>query len=156
MLHYDPKSSSIVGPSGSLQIARNDRASLKMAMLLEGECTEVGPVRAAANFNYSKARYFQIRHAFSIEGMDALICKKTGPKTNYRRTSTIIKLVIRARFLDPDTTAEVITSKLTQDCHKISIRSVKRIICDYGLQKKTSHSVPLPGSSHDPDTTYKE
>jgi hypothetical protein len=34
-------------------------------------------------------------------------------------------------------TAQVIAQKLQQTGHVISIRSVKRVIADYGLQKKT-------------------
>ena len=108
----------------------------------QGECTETGPTRAAKNFHYSKSRYYQIRDAFAQKGVEALINKKTGPKHNYRRTPKVTKLVIRARFLDPDASAEVIASKLRQDGYQIATRSVERIINEYGLQKKTSYSVP--------------
>jgi hypothetical protein len=74
-------------------------------MLLQGECTEIGPSQAAKNFRYSKSRYYQVREAFIQQGVEALINKKTGPKRNYRRTSEVTKLVIRARFLDPDASA---------------------------------------------------
>lgn len=142
MFEYDHKASSIIGPSGSLNIPPGDDASLKMAMLLQGECTAAGPLQAAKNFQYSKSRYFQIRQAFTQHGVEALINKKTGPKRNYRRTPEAAKLVIRARFLDPDASAEVIASKLRQDGYPIATRSVERVIGEYGLQKKTPHSVP--------------
>jgi hypothetical protein len=44
--------------------------------------------------------------------------------------------VIRCRFLDPDSSPEVIAQKIRQQSHAISQRSVERIIADYGLQKK--------------------
>jgi hypothetical protein len=51
-----------------------------------------------------------------------------------------VRQVIRHRFLDPDASAAVIAQKLTQASFTISVRSVDRIIEDFGLQKKT---VPL-------------
>jgi len=142
MFQYDPESSCLIGPNGSLTIPPDDEASLKMAMLLQGECTEIGPTQAAKNFHYSKSRYYQIRDAFAKHGAEALIRKKTGPKNNYRRTPEVTKLVIRARFLDPEASADVIASKICQDGHQIAQRSVERIISDYGLQKKTPLTLP--------------
>ena len=142
MFEYNAEDSLLIGPHGSLPICSDDDASLKMAMLLQGECTEVGPTQAAKNFYYSKSRYYQVREAFLQQGVNALINRKTGPKGNYRRTSEVTKLVIRARFLDPKASPDVIASKLRQDGHPIATRSVERIISDYGLQKKTPHPVP--------------
>lgn len=140
MFEYDPDNSLLKGPHGSLALPAGDSASAKLAMLLQGECSPTGPTRAAAKFGFSKARYYQLRQAIAHQGVQALIDKKTGPKGNYRRTLEASKLVIRARFLDPDASAEVIASKLRQDGHLISTRSVQRIISSYGLQKKTSPS----------------
>ena len=115
-------------------------------MLLQGECTQIGPTQAAKNFKYSKSRYYQIRAAFLQQGSEGILPKKAGPKRNYRRTPAVNKCVIRARFLDPDISAEVIASKLRQDGYPIATRSVERIISQYGLQKKLH--IPFP--SDDP------
>jgi transposase len=141
MFEYDTRNSAIVGPDGRLLVPAEDTATLKLVMIIEGECTETGPLKAAEKFNYSKARYYQLLEAYMREGVEALINKKTGPKRNYRRTAEIIKLVIRARFLDPDVSPEVIASRLQQEEHLIAIRSVERIINEYGLQKKTAHPI---------------
>ena len=155
MFDYDPKSSRLTGPSGSLQIPPGDEASLKMAMLLQGECTKVGPTQAAKNFDYSKSRYYQIRDAFAKEGMAALVNKKTGPKRNYRCTPEVTKMVIRARFLDHEASSDVIASKLRQNGHQIATRSVERIIKKYGLQKKTPHTLPRAGPATHRDPADK-
>ncbi len=148
MFNYDAKNSQLISQHGSLPICADDHASLKMAMLLQGECTEVGPTQAAKNFAYSKSRYYQIREAFAQQGVEALVNKKTGPKGNYRRTPEVTKLVIRARFLDPEASADVIASKLRQDGYPIATRSVERIVSNYGLQKKSSTSrFPPPNPS---------
>ncbi len=155
MFDYDPQNSQIVGPSGNLPIPAGDEASLKMAMLLQGECSKIGPTRAAQKFGYSKARYYQIRDAFAQQGMAALVNKKTGPKRNYRRTPEVTKLVIRTRFLDHEASSAVIASKLRQDGYQIATRSVERIIQEYGLQKKTPHTFPPAGPTAHRDPTDK-
>ena len=144
MFHYDPDKSALVGPQGSLPLPPGDQASVKMAMLLQGQCTAAGPSQAARNFNFSKSRYYQILKAFAQDGVAALIGRKTGPKRNYRRTPEVTKLVIRCRFLDPEASPALIASKLRQDGYPIATRSVERIIGDYGLQKKTPSAVSRP------------
>jgi hypothetical protein len=127
----------LTGPSGSLLIPADDEITLKLAMLFEGQCEGLGPTRAATKFGYSKARYFQLLHLLKDHGAQALRSQPTGPKSNYRRTDEIVRQVIRHRFLDPEASPEVIAQKLRQTQHPLSIRSVQRVIADYGLQKKT-------------------
>ena len=125
------------GPAGTLSIMPDDNTARKMAMLIEGKCFGLGPSKAAKKYGYTKQRYFQILHDYKKGGIQALIDKKSGPKTNYRRTDLIENLVIRYRFLDPDSSAAVIAQKLKQDGYKVSTRSVERTITKYALQKKT-------------------
>jgi len=66
---------------------------------------------------------------------------KRGPKGKSRRTGAVERQVIRHRFLDPEASPEVIAQKLRQSGHSLSVRSVQRVIAEYGLQKKTP-SVP--------------
>jgi transposase len=113
-------------------------------MLIEGECEGLGPLQAAQKFGFSKQRYFQLRAAFDELGAQALQSQRRGPKTHYRRTVEVVRQVIRHRFLDADASAEVIAQKLTQSGWEISIRSVQRVIEEFGLQKKTL-SMPAEG-----------
>ena len=136
MPQFDLQNSAFVGPAGSLSVPKSDQLIQRFAMLLEGEC-DIGPKAAAEKFGLSRARYFQLRQQFQQGGCDALLPRKTGPKTNYRRTDEIVRQVIRHRFLDPNASAEVIAQKLVQCGATISVRSVRRIIQDYALQKKT-------------------
>jgi hypothetical protein len=48
-----------------------------------------------------------------------------------------VRQIIRYRFLDPQMSLEVIAQKLNQNGCPIAIRSVERVISEYGLQKKT-------------------
>ena len=137
MLHIKKDLIRLVGPEGFLTVNPDDEITLKLAMLYEGVCEGVGATRAARKLGYSRQRYFQILHAFEQGGAIALKHKKTGPRSTYRRTDEVIRLVIRHRFLDPDASAEVIAQRLRQCGWQISTRSVTRIITEFGLQKKT-------------------
>ncbi len=136
-MRFDEQDKAIVGDHGSLTLVENDEVSRKLAMLIEGECEGLGPVKAAAKHGLTRQRYFQIRKAFEDKGATALLSKVRGPKKKYRRTDELRRQVIRHRFLDPDASAEVIAQKLRQTGFVISTRSVERVIAEYGLQKKT-------------------
>jgi len=144
MAQFDPHSHAVVGPGGLLDVPQEDEITRKLLMLIEGECEETGPLEAARKFGYSKQRYFQLRAAYGGGGATALQSRKRGPKTHYRRTPEAVRQVIRHRFLDGDASPEVIAQKLCQCGWKISIRSVERIIADYGLQKKTPQVPSTP------------
>jgi hypothetical protein len=137
MLLIEGKTRQLQGAEGTLAVIEDDEITLKLAMLYEGECEGLGPTAAARKFGYTKQRYYQLLQAFSERGAIALLSNKRGPKTNYRRTDEVVRLVIRHRFLDPEASAEVIAQKLQQGGWEISIRSVERVIEIYGLQKKT-------------------
>ncbi len=143
MVQFDSQQEALIGKAGSLPVAANDEVARKLAMLIEGECEGLGPVKAAEKYRYTRQRYFQIRCAFLEEGSAALLSKARGPKRAYRRTAEVVRQVIRHRLLDPEATPEVIAQKLRQSGCTISTRSVERVIAEYGIQKKTLQ-VPAP------------
>ena len=136
-LLFDPVTHQLTGPAGSLPIADSDEMARRFLMLQEGQCLDTHISAVAQKYGYCRQRYYQILDAFQEGGLLALQPRKTGPKSNYRRTDEIVRQVIRHRFLDPDASLEVIAQKLEQTQHPISIRSVERVVADYGLQKKT-------------------
>jgi hypothetical protein len=142
MVQWNDKDSLLQGLRGSLAVRADDEVVRKLLMLIEGDCEGLGPLQAAKKYGYTKQRYFQIRAAFLERGSAALISGKRGPKTNYRRTSELVRQVIRHRFLDPDASPAVISQKLRQTGLLISKRSVERTIADFGLQKKTLQLPP--------------
>jgi len=134
------------GPGGILPVSDQDEVCRRLAMLILGECEGQDATQAAQQFHLSRQRYYQLRTAFEQQGARGLILEPRGPKTDYRRTEQIVRLVIRHRFLDTEAPAEVIAQKLRQEGHTISQRSVERIIADYGLQKKTLRPEPRPSA----------
>jgi len=140
MLSYDAETQTLVGPAGSLPVLGADEISQKLLMLIEGQCSPLGPKQAAEKFGFTKQRYYQLLKVYSLQGAAALASRKRGPQRNDRRTAEAVRQVMRHRCLDPDASTDVIAQKLTQASFTISVRSVDRIIEDFGLQKKT---VPL-------------
>jgi hypothetical protein len=137
MFQFDLSQHCFLGADGLLHVSAEDEISRKLAMLIEGECLGLGPLQAALKFGFSKQRYFQLRQAFLQGGALALQSHPRGPKRNYRRTDEVVRQIIRYRFLDPDASPAVIAQQLTQGGRPISIRSVERVIEQFGLQKKT-------------------
>jgi hypothetical protein len=138
-ISFSKKQLRFTGPGGTLRIPNDDEVCRRLAMLLEGECEGLGPSKAAQKYEFTRQRYYQILADFCKEGAQGLLLQTRGPKSNYRRTDQVVRLVIRCRFLDPDSSPAVIAQKIRQQRHGISQRSVERIIADYGLQKKTLH-----------------
>ena len=137
MAKFDLETQALVGTGGLLSVRPDDEITRKLVMLIEGECDGLGSNKAATKFGFSKQRYFQLRAAFTEQGAQALQSHKRGPKTHYRRTAEVVRQVIRHRFLDSEASPEVIAQKLCQSGWEISIRSVQRVIEEYGLQKIT-------------------
>ncbi|RKX71189.1 hypothetical protein DRP43_02675 [candidate division TA06 bacterium] len=126
------------GPKGTFIIKTDDYLSRNIAMLVENECLGTTVTKISKKYNITRSRFYQIKNAYKKDGEEGITEKKRGPKGNSIRTETIINQIIRYKFLDPNTTSEVITQKLRQTGYNISIRSVERTITEYGLQKKTS------------------
>ncbi len=137
MVQLNRKDGVLVGKAGALAVREGDDVTRKLVMLIEGECEGLGPLQAAEKYGYTKQRYFQLRQIYLTDGAAALASQRRGPKTNYRRTSDIVRQIIRYRFLDPKASPDVIGQKLRQLGLAISTRTVERVIADYGLQKKT-------------------
>jgi Helix-turn-helix domain len=106
-------------------------------MLVEGTYG-IGVKECLAKYGYTEQRYYQLLKAFKEAGVEALVNKKTGPRSNTVRTQSVVHQVIRLRFLDPDGSPSVIVQKLGQMRIGVSLRSVERAIQEYGLQKKNS------------------
>ncbi len=121
---------------GKLNISPDDKPTVKLLMLLEGTFG-IGVEKSIEKYGFSEQRYYQLKKAFIEMGSAALVDLKRGPRRNHVRSEQVDKLIIRMRYLDPDSGAAVIAQKLNQQGIDISIRSVERTITEYGLQKKT-------------------
>ena len=145
-LSFDPVRQLVRGPAGSLPVAPDDAQAQRFLMLLEGQCLHEPIAAVAAKYGYCRQRYHQLHAAYLQGGLPALLPRKTGPKAPSRRTDTLVRQVLRYRFLDPDASPAVIAQKLRQTHFAIGQRSVERIFADFGLQKKTLRPEPAAAS----------
>lgn len=127
---------SIKGIKGKdFAIDPEDSLAMKLSMLIEGHCT-IGVYKAIKKYGYTEQRYYQLLAKYQEGGAQALMDKKPGSDKQPVRTKDTVNQIIRLRFLDPFSSADVIAQKLNQIGHKVSKRSVERTITEYGLQKK--------------------
>ena len=146
-LLFDPVTHQLTGPAGSLPIADSDEMARRFLMLQEGQCLDTHISAVAQKYGYCRQRYYQILDAFQEGGLLALQPRKTGPKSHCRRTDQVVRQILRYRFLDPEASPEVIAQKLRQTHFSLSLRSIERVIADYGLQKKTLLAQPQKPAS---------
>ena len=149
MIKIDRRGFFLDGPKGQILLKEEDEITLKLGMIFEGECEGLGSQKAAEKFGFTRQRYYQILQQFKEGGAEALKSRKRGPRGNYRRTDEVVRQIIRYRYLDPQISPEVIAQKLVQSGYPISIRSVERVISDYGLQKKTPYLLSRKTASRD-------
>jgi len=155
MLIFRKDKAVLTGPAGEVSVPADDEVTRKLAMLYEGQCEGLGPEKAARKFGYTRQRFHQLLHVLVTRGAAALQRQRTGPKSNYRRTDGVVRQVIRHLFLDRQASPQVVSQKLRQLGHPISIRSVQRVIADYGLQKKTLRREPSSADSPGLHSSHK-
>jgi len=126
---------SLSGPGGSLPVPPDDRVTLKMAMLYEGQCAGLGARAAAAKYGYTRQGYYKVLQQYRTQGAAAFF-NRPGPKTNYRRSEEVVRAVIRYRFQHPESSTSELVSLLRAADHRVSKRSVERVISEYGLQQR--------------------
>lgn len=115
-------------------IKEDDKLAVKLGMLIEGEC--YGVKAALKKYGYTEQRYYQLLKIYKELGAEGLVEGKRGPHKPSLRKRELVNQIIRQRFLDPQSSAEVISQKMKQNGYNVSIRSVERTITEYGLQKK--------------------
>jgi transposase len=151
MLQFKKDQVQLEGPAGTLPFPASDEITSKLAMLFEGECEGGSVTQVAHKFGYSRQRYYQLLKRFQTSGAWGLQDQKTGPHHPSRRTPAVVRQIIRYLFLDRQASPAIVAQKLQQLGHAISLRSVERVIAEYGLQKKTPRRQSFHPQSSYPD-----
>jgi transposase len=107
MISFFRKHLRFSGPGGARVVSDEDEICRRLAMLMVGQCEGKGATQAAKEFHFSRQHYYQLLEAFEAQGALGLAPEARGPKTDYRRTEQMVRLVIRHRFLDAEASAEV-------------------------------------------------
>ncbi len=110
MVQLNRKDGVLVGKAGGSRSPRRcDDVTRKLVMLIEGECEGLGPLPGGREVRHIPRKgSFQLRQIYLTDARRALASGERGPKTNYRRTSEIVRQIIRYRFLDPKALARFV------------------------------------------------
>lgn len=108
----------------------------KMQMVALAELSNLTIEQICKLFNYkTRKSYYDIRRFVLQNNIEALMLRKTGPKTAPKRTSELEKRVIQLR-LNTDKNMYEITRMLNREGFCVKSRLVAQILSDYGISKK--------------------
>lgn len=112
-----------------------DRAATDLAMLLQGETSQLPLAEILAKFGRSRSTYYEKRRLFRDRGFEGLVGLPSGPRAPWRRTEEIERLIVAARMRDPTANAESIARDLARNGRRVSARSVERTLSRFGLTR---------------------
>ena len=110
----------------------------KIQMVTLAELSDMTIEQICKLFNYkTRKSYYDIRRFILQNNIEALMPKKTGPKSAPKRTPELEKRVIQLR-LTTDKNMYEMTRILNQEGFPVKSRLVAQILKDYGISKKKS------------------
>lgn len=129
-------SNAIRGPGGSLPLPETDEASFDLLMLIEGETSGAPLDDVLARFGRSRSTYYEKLRRFREQGLEGLIARPSGPRSQWRRPLEVVRHIVRARLRAPERSAAEIAEELGRLGHAVSVRSVERTITQFGLTRR--------------------
>jgi hypothetical protein len=122
----------------SLMFSKDHVVSKKIQMVALAELSDLTIEQICQLFNYkTRKSYYDIRRWVLQNNIDALLPKRTGPKSAPKRTPALEKRVIQLRLTTEKNMYEI-TRTLNQEGFVVKSRLVAQILSDYGISKKKS------------------
>jgi len=90
--------------------------------------------------------YITNLRAWNELGWEGLMDKPRGPKTKSKRTPEVVKRILDLRLKNPEKDMYDIAEMLKEEGHKISARSVARVLSDHGITLKKTKKLPFSES----------
>ena len=110
----------------------------KIQMVTLAELSDMTIEEICKLFNYkTRKSYYDIRRFVLENNIEALMPKKTGPKSAPKRTPELEKRIIQLR-LTTDKNMYEMTRILNQEGFPVKSRLVAQILSEYGISKKKS------------------
>jgi hypothetical protein len=110
----------------------------KIQMVILAELSDLTIEEICTLFNYkTRKSYYDIRRFVLENNIEALMPKRTGPKSAPKRTPELEKRVIQLRLTTEKNMYEM-TRILNQEGFPVKARLVAQILGDYGISKKKS------------------
>jgi len=110
-----------------------DIAQVKYEMLKEVEQNGITITDAADNYGFSRTAYYNIKDAFSSQGIKGLIPEKSGPKSPHKLTQTYQERIDEWVAGNPGISSNDIAALINQDG---TIQINKRTVERYRAKKK--------------------
>ena len=110
----------------------------KIQMVTLAELSDLTIEEICRLFGYkTRKSYYDIRRFVLANNIEALMPKKTGPKSAPKRTAEVEKRLIQLR-LGTDKNMYELTELLNREGFAVGARLVAQILTDYGISKKKS------------------
>jgi len=110
----------------------------KIQMVTLAELSDMTIEEICKLFNYkTRKSYYDIRRFVLANNIEALMPKKTGPKSSPKRTPELEKRIIQLRLTTEKNMYEM-THTLNQEGFPVKPRLVAQILSEYGISKKKS------------------
>ena len=110
----------------------------KIQMVTLAELSDMTIEEICKLFNYkTRKSYYDIRRFVLENNIEALMPKKTGPKSAPKRTPELEKRIIQLRLTTEKNMYEM-TRNLNQEGFPVKSRLVAQILSEYGISKKKS------------------
>jgi len=110
----------------------------KIQMVTLAELSDLTIEEICRLFGYkTRKSYYDIRRFVLENNIEALMPKKTGPKSAPKRTTEVEKRLIQLR-LGTDKNMYELTELLNREGFPVGSRLVAQILSDYGISKKKS------------------
>ena len=104
-------------------------------MLIAGETSGRPLEEILSEFHRSRSTYFEKLRLFRERGLEGLLPRPPGPRQPWRRSLSVVAQIVMCRLRDPSRSADAIAAELArQDLH-VSVRSVERTLCEFGLTR---------------------
>jgi hypothetical protein len=104
-------------------------------MLIAGETSGRPLDEILAEFHRSRSTYFEKLRLFREHGMAGLLPRPTGPRQPWRRSLSVVAQIVNCRLRDPGRSAESIAAELAHRQVHVSVRSIERTLCEFGLTR---------------------
>jgi hypothetical protein len=123
----------IRGPGGALPVRDGDEVAQDLLLLIEGETSGRPLPDVLAEFHCARSVYYEKLRRFREVGIEGLLRKSPGPKRPWRRTHDVVRRVVQLRLENPMRAADSLAEQLNREGLRVSVRSVQRILADFGL-----------------------
>jgi transposase len=126
----------------TFEIDLEDQIQKRYEMVRELNLSSKKREEICTKYGYSRKTGNEYLNAWEEQRWEGLKDNPRGPKTKSKRTEEIEKRIVDIRFKDPEKDMYDISKILESEGHKISARSVGRVLSEHGITLKKTKKKP--------------